>query len=325
MDRPRLAIVGAGALSSRRIYPNIGAAGAVLAAVCDLDREKAARNAELFGGAVYTDIEVMLDAENPDGLILCTGPEGHASLAHLALNRGIPVYTEKPPSLTAEEALKVARIAKKAGVLCTTAFKKRYAVCYDRAHEWIGHIPPDRLLSLSIDYASAHYSNESPRSEFLFDFAIHAIDLVGWLMGDVKEVFAYTRDRHAYSVSLLFANGAVGSMNLNDGRSFSVPTEEVEITAAGGNFMTIHNSSSWRITEDGKPSEWREPPTFVSGGDSGRDTGHLAELEDFVKAVKESRSTRSSIFESYKSMVLYEGIRASAETGKPSSISYESI
>ena len=44
-------------------------------------------------------------------------------------------------------------------------------------------------------------------------------------------------------------------MNLNDGRSFGVPTEEVEISIRGGNFMTIHNSSCWRITEGGKPKE----------------------------------------------------------------------
>jgi len=74
----------------------------------------------------------------------------------------------------------------------------------------------------------------------------------------------------------------------------------------------------------GKPTEWREPPTFTSAGDSGHETGHLAELEDFVQAIREGRTTsRSSIFESYKTMVLYEAIAESARTGRPVAIRYE--
>ncbi len=326
MSEPRLCIVGAGSLSTRRIYPNIGAAGAQLVGVCDLDTSKAERNARLWGGRVYTDMSEMLATEKPDGVIICTGPEGHAQLAPVALRAGVPVYTEKPPALTAEEALSIARVSSETGVLCTTAFKKRYATAYERAATWLTKFTPDDHYSLSIDYASSQYSNDRPNRVFLFDFAIHAIDLVGYLFGDVAEVFAFSKGMDAYAVSLRFTSGAVGSMNLNDGRSFVIPTEEVEITLRGGNFMTIHNSSTWRITENNQCCEWREPPTFTSSGDSGNDTGHLAELVNFVTAVREGRTfTRSSIYESYKSMVLYEAIRHSAEIGGVVPIRYEAL
>ena len=80
--------------------------------------------------------------------------------------------------------------------------------------------------------------------------------------------------------------------------------------------MSIHNSSCWRITRDGEPGEWREPPTFSASGDSGNDTGHRAEIADFIAAIQEGRSTRSNIFESYKTMVLYEAIKESAASGR---------
>jgi len=322
---PRIAIIGAGGLSSKRIYPYIGAAGARLVGVCDLEPAKAERNAGRFGGSPYTDYRRMLDAEAPDAVIICIGPEAHASLAPEVLGAGYPVYTEKPPAPTAEAALAVARAAHQAGLLCTTAFKKRYTAASTRARAWLDQYEPEALYSISIDYASAQYTNDSPRRFFLLDFAIHIIDLVGFLFGDVARVFTFAKGADAYAVSLQFVSGAVGSLNLNDGRSFGVPTEEIEISVRGGNWMTVHNSSCWRITEDQKPCEWREPPTFTSAGDSGYDTGHLAEIVDFLAAIREGRSTRSNIYESYKSMVLYEAIRSSAESGRVVDIEYSKI
>lgn len=323
---PRICIIGAGGLSSKRIYPYIGAAGAHLVGVCDFDQEKATRNARRFGGTVYSDLARMLTEQKPDGVMVCVGPKVHAEVATQVMRLGFPVYTEKPPAESAADALAVARVAKETNLLCTTAFKKRYNLAYSRAKQWLSGFPPEQWLSMSVDYASGGYDNKTPRSTFLLDFAIHLIDLTPFLFGDVASVFAFTKDHHGYAVSLRFANSAVGSLNFNDGRSFGIPTEEVELSVSDGNFMTIHNSSTWRIVEKGVASEWREPATFTSAGDSGRDTGHLAEIEDFVAALKERRTTsRSHIYESYKSMVLHDAIRASAETGQVVQVVYDRL
>lgn len=325
MSEPRVCIIGAGGLSSRRIYPNVAPAGARLVGVCDLDPAKAQRNARLYGGKPYQDLAAMLSAERPDGVIICVGPAAHAKLASQVLELGYPVYTEKPPAERSSDALVVARLAAKRGLLCMTAFKKRYAAAYQRARQWVQQFDPADLYSLSIDYASDQYAPGDPAKTFLLDFCIHAIDLVGFLFGDVRRAFAFAKGPDAYAVSLQFACEAVGSMNLTDGRSFSVPTEEVELTARGGNFMTVHNSSCWRVTAAGKPVEWREPPTFTSAGGSGLDTGHLAELIAFVQALTTGPTPPSQVYESYKSMVLYEAIAESAATGQVVDVRYEAI
>ncbi|MFO7956607.1 MAG: Gfo/Idh/MocA family oxidoreductase [Candidatus Brocadiia bacterium] len=154
MDIPRICIVGAGNLSSRRIHPNRAPAGARLVGVCDLDRQKAERNASLYGGRPYTDMEQMLDEQQPDCCIICIGPEQHPRLAPVVMRRGIPVYTEKPPAPSAAQALEVARVSKETGILCTIAFKKRYCNAYSRAREWLGKFDPDDYYSIAIDYAS---------------------------------------------------------------------------------------------------------------------------------------------------------------------------
>ncbi|OPZ80513.1 MAG: 4-carboxy-2-hydroxymuconate-6-semialdehyde dehydrogenase [bacterium ADurb.Bin429] len=293
--------------------------------MCDLDQEKAARNARRFGGAVYQEMETMVEAEKPDGVIICIDMDHHATLAQVAMRRGIPVYTEKPPAPSAAATLAVAQVAAETGMLCMTAFKKRYTTAYTRAKAWIDQFAADDLYAISFDYCAAQYANDTLRGSFLFDFCLHIIDLAGYLFGDVERVFAFVKGPDAYAVSLQFRNGAVGSFTFADGRSFSIPTEEVEITVRGGNFMTVHNSSSWRITEAGSCTEWREPPTFTSAGDSGNDTGHLAEIVDFLAAIREGRTTRSNIYESYKTMVLYEAILASAAGGEAVEVRYEPL
>ena len=65
MNEPKICIIGAGNLSSRRIYPYIGTAGGQLAGVCDMNTEKAKKNARLFGGRAYSNYNEMLEVEKP--------------------------------------------------------------------------------------------------------------------------------------------------------------------------------------------------------------------------------------------------------------------
>jgi predicted dehydrogenase len=325
MNDLKIAIIGAGNLSTKRIYPYIGAAGAYLVGVCDLDQERAETNARRFGGHAYTNWEQMLQKEKPDGVLVCINPAMHYQLAKALLQLGYPVYTEKPPAESAEDAWEIAQLAHQTGGMCTTAFKKRYALPYVRAKTWLHQFDSSQYYSISLDYASSQYDNQTLHRSFLFDFGIHAIDLLPYLFGEVEAVHCFAKGADAYAVSLRFQNQAVGSMNLTDGRSFELPTEEMELTVQGGNFMRIHNSSCWQIAENGNAVEWREPPTFVSGGDSGNNTGHLAELVDFIQAIQEQRTTRSNIYESYKSMVLYEAILQSATSQSRIDITYQPL
>ncbi|MBM3212798.1 gfo/Idh/MocA family oxidoreductase, partial [Candidatus Poribacteria bacterium] len=70
----RIGIVGAGNLSTKKIYPSLKyIPEARLVSVCDLDEKKAKRNAEVFGAQnVFTDIDKMLESKDIlDGVIIC--------------------------------------------------------------------------------------------------------------------------------------------------------------------------------------------------------------------------------------------------------------
>ncbi len=85
-------------------WRNLGARARVVA-VCDPDRQKAARRAEEFGiPRVYHEAEAMLDAESLDALDVASPRETHAAWVEAAAARGIAVLCQKPLAPTLAEA-----------------------------------------------------------------------------------------------------------------------------------------------------------------------------------------------------------------------------
>ena len=315
MSDLRLGIIGAGALSSKRIYPCLHYLPVQLAAVCDMDESKAQQNARKFGGqAVYTDHRKMLAEADLDGVIVCVGPEVHHTLAIDIMEYGLPVYTEKPPAVTAAAARTVLETSQRTGRICMTGFKKRFAPAYQKAHQAIHSADFGTPSLLSIDYCSGHYSNEpgNPRREFLLDFCVHIIDLSRFLFGEVSEVFARTQNHTSYAVNLLFDNGAVGTLALSCHRDWRVSTEKVELTGAPGQFISLNNSIKIVRHAGATIADWHDPSFSTAGGDSLIETGFERELEEFVAAVQAQRQPESSIASSYRTMLLYEAIRLSS-------------
>jgi predicted dehydrogenase len=319
MSDLRLGIIGAGNLSSKRIYPCLHFLPVQLAAVCDMEIEKAERNARKFGGqAVYTDHRKMLREAELDAVIVCVGPDAHHTLAIEVMEAGLPVYTEKPPAVTAAAAHSVLETSRRTGQICMTGFKKRFAPAYVKAHQAIQSADFGAPSLLSIDYCSGHYSNEpgNPRREFLLDFCVHIIDLSRFLFGEVGEVYARTQNRESYAVNLLFENGAIGTLAMSCHRDWRVSTEKVELTGGPGQFISLNNSIQMVRHAGATIMDWHDPSFSTAGGDSLIETGFERELEEFVGAVREQRQPQSSIASSYRTMLLYEAIRLSAAEGR---------
>ena len=319
MSDLRLGIIGAGNLSSRRIYPCLRFLPVQLVAVCDLDCERAERNARVFGGqAVYTDYQHMLTEANLDAVIVCVGPELHHKLAIAVMEAGLPVYTEKPPAVMAADARAMLETKRRTGQICMTGFKKRFAPAYQKAKTAIANESFGQPTLLSIDYACGpSYINDpaNPRSQFLLDFTIHIIDLSRFLFGEVAEVFARKVNEVAYAVNLAFRNGAVGVLALSSNRAWSVSTEKVELTGGPGQFISLENSVQLMRYDGDKIMDWHNPSFSTAGGDSLIETGFAGELVEFVSAIQEQREPESSITSSYQTMRLYEAIAHSAAAG----------
>ena len=96
----RLALVGYGRITPKHLEV-FRAQGAEFVACCN--RSAANRQkAESEGGIprTYADIEAMLKAERPDGVVCCVSPDQMALAGGKIFPFGIPTLLEKPPGVS---------------------------------------------------------------------------------------------------------------------------------------------------------------------------------------------------------------------------------
>ncbi len=314
MTHPRIAIIGAGSLSGAQIYPRIAKAGAKLAAVCDLDENKAKARTALYGGKVYTDMDKMLAEEPLDGVMVCVGPGFHPVGAQKVMKAGLPVYTEKPAAESSAEVLDILRVQRETGQLYMCAFKKRYADGYRRAKEFIDSPAFGQPSMLSMFKSFRPYLNTSLRRDFLLDFCVHGIDLATYLFGNVDEVYAYSPEKNTYVATLKYVNGAAGTLSFCGHRPNRME-EVVEITGEDS-YMTLWDSSAWRAYTHGEISEVKDANFATAGGNGGNTSGHQSEIDTFIQAIQGKAEIVSDAEACFHSMLLYEAIRDSAASDK---------
>lgn len=182
----RICYVGAGNFSQGFIYPQLARHGVELAAVCDLDIEKARRAAAMWGfRRVYTDFERMCEVEEPDA-VFCVGRQQMQYQVGLRLlELGLPTYVQKPAAQTAAEVRDMAQVAARSGALCHVGFNLRSAPSALRVKQIIASAEfggPTLMLF--------RYGLMSNRiwHKAIADQHIHAIDFIIYMLGDWKSV-----------------------------------------------------------------------------------------------------------------------------------------
>ncbi len=123
MDTIRVGMVGAGWIAQQHRGVLDSMADARLAAVCDIDPERAGILVAGTGARTYSDWRDLLDREDLGALFVCTPPRSHRDPAVAALSRGLPVYLEKPIARTLEDAADIVAAAEGTGTVCAVGYQ----------------------------------------------------------------------------------------------------------------------------------------------------------------------------------------------------------
>ena len=124
----KIGIIGTGWIASAHIREFLKMEDVEVVGLADLVPGKAEAFKEKYGveGArCYLSGHEMLEAEELDGVSICTYNCQHAPCAIDALEHGVNVMLEKPFTVTVEEALDVMRAEKKSGKILTIGFQPR--------------------------------------------------------------------------------------------------------------------------------------------------------------------------------------------------------
>lgn len=229
-NKIKFAIIGCGRIAQRHAehISNFGQ----LTAVCDIVEEKAEQLAKEYSVNAYHTIEELLKHEKSTDVISICSPNGlHAEHSILALNQGFHVLCEKPMAIDVHDCGKMIQAAEKNNRRLFAIKQNRFNPPVAAVKRAIDEGRFGKIYSVQLNcfwnrnedyYANSWKGSKEIDGGTLYTQFSHFIDLLYWLIGDVKRVNAYMNNYHHKGiiefedtgvVSLEFYNGAIGGIN----------------------------------------------------------------------------------------------------------------
>lgn len=323
--------IGCGSHSFRNLYPTFQFAPVDLAAVCDLDIERARAFAEQFGArGAYRDYQEMLEREDLDAVFICVGYDENGRplyprLAIDCLNAGCHVWTEKPPAAACVEIEKMQAAAEKNGKNAMVGLKKMFFPANEKARKlMIGkdfgnpqlamlqypqYVPTVEEFRIYLD------GGESGRVLGFLDHLCHPASLLIFLFGMPVSLYYDRSAKGAGVASFRFASGAVASLALTHGASSNGGMERTTIVSDSGRHITVQNNH--RVTyHRGAPLAYGQTPSFYAGAPEETAAvwepefslgqlynkglfllGYYGEVEEFARSILENRPPEKGTLE----------------------------
>ncbi len=343
MKVKKFGIIGCGMIS--RFHARaIREIGAELVACYDQLPIAAERLAQEFGCKAYADLKEFL--ADPEVQIVTVGaPSGaHLDPAVAAAKAGKHVIVEKPLEVTVERCDAIIDACNAAGVTLSTVFPSRF---HQSSVQLKKAIESGRFGKLTLGDAivkwyrtQQYYDSGVWRGTWkldgggaLMNQAIHSVDLLVWLMGDVAEVTALTglvaheriEVEDVAIAALRFKNGALGTL---EATTAAYPGYLKRIETHGDKGSAVIEEEDivkWDFEEscdeDAAIRETMASRQTATGGGAADPAaiGHKAHAKQFLDvltAIEEGRKPAIDGYEGRKSVEVICAVYESARTGK---------
>ncbi len=124
----KIAIVGCGKVADQHMYAIHRIPDCEIVALCDRELLMAKQLGERFGiSKCFSDLQEMLQANQPDIVHITTPPQSHYLLAKQCLESGCHVYVEKPFTLYTSEAEQLIALAERRGLKLTVGHDGQFS------------------------------------------------------------------------------------------------------------------------------------------------------------------------------------------------------
>ena len=332
-----IGLIGGGNISETHARAARAIPDVEIAAIVGTNAEKVGRLCREYGGKSFSKFDEFL-AHRPMELVAIGSPSGlHADQGIAAARHGLHVLTEKPIDITVERADALIAETCKAGVQLGVFFQDRCKpdilsvknaldagvlgrpILVDARVKW--YRPPE------------YYSNSRWRGTLgldgggaLINQAVHTLDLMLWMCGEVKAVQAVAKTAlHAIEAEdtliaiLEFGNGALGVLQAATSIFPGYP-RRLELNGSEGTLIIEQDRLLSAHLKDPPPdllknSEADQNPSSTSPIVSDVH-GHQAVLEDFLRAIRTNTKPRCDGQEGRRSLALVQMIYEACRTGK---------
>ena len=171
----------------------------------------------------------LLERETLDAVWVTTPPLSHRAPAIAAMERGLPVYLEKPIARTLDDAWAIAAAAEAAEVVCAIGYQWHAAEALELLRAAVGDQQVAYLWGVSAGPTAARpwFLERSGGGGNLLERGSHQLDLQRAVAGDVSSVQVATATallaqseieggdiEDAATITLRFASGALGTVLL---------------------------------------------------------------------------------------------------------------
>ncbi|MBV6493600.1 MAG: 1,5-anhydro-D-fructose reductase [Turneriella sp.] len=331
----RFALVGAG-----RIAANHFGAIEKLASECELvdvcDVDKAALDAAVSktGAKGHSSLTAMLQSTTADAVILTTPSGLHPRQAIEVAQSGRHVVSEKPMATQWQDGLAMVRACDDAGVRLFVVKQNRRNATLQLLKKAVTQGRFGRIYNVALNVfwtrPQDYYDAASWRGKWEFDGgafmnqASHYIDLLGWLIGPVESVMAYTatqaRNIEAEDsgvAAIRWRNGAMGTLNVsmltypkNLEGSITILGEKGTVRVGG---VAVNEIQEWQFAdkrpEDDEIKNANYATTSVYG------FGHPLYYDNVIQTLRGKAEPETDGREGLKSLELLIAMYRSARDG----------
>lgn len=281
METIQWGIIGCGDVTELKSGPAFNKVGhSRLVAVMRRDASKAEDYARRHNVPKwYSDADRLINDPEINAIYVATPPSSHEEYTSKALKAGKPVYVEKPMSVNAASAERMANLAEEAGQKLVVAHYRRGQILFQKIKQLIEdkHIGntlfcrseiSKRPLSrddLQLPKTAWRVNPELAGGGLFHDLSPHQLDLALFFFGEIEKTTGFASNQgNGYmaddmvSASVLFKNG----VHFNGTWCFNVAPaderDECEIIGTKGKIIfSFFEQKPLRVVIEGKTTEYR--------------------------------------------------------------------
>ncbi|MBJ6362449.1 inositol 2-dehydrogenase [Paenibacillus sp. GCM10012307] len=328
MEHIKLGIIGAGRIGKLHAENLKNLPQVKIKAISDLFADTIKDWAASCGiENVSKDYQSIIQDEEIDAILICSPTDTHISIIKEAAEAGKHIFCEKPISFNLQETAEIVELVQNHGVKFQTGFNRRFDHNMSRVQELVraGKIGDPHLLKITSRDPAPPHPDYIPSSGGLFiDMAIHDFDLARFMMdSDVVEVyaqgavlidqaFAKHNDVDTATISLRFANGALGV--IDNSRKAHYYDQRVEVFGSEGclNIQNDFPNSAELYTSEGV---FKDKPLYFFL--ERYNNAYIKEIEAFVDAIVANNLVPVTANDGYQAELIAHAAKLSLKENRP--------